>query len=138
MAKQRREIPVRIRIAAVAAVAVLGTAGAAIGVASASTNSTSATPTLIGKVGINDAFKITLKNSSGKSVKKLKSGFYKLKVTDGSSIHNFQIEGPGLDKRVTTVNFTGTKTVRLHFRKGKYKFYCMPHESQMFGFFNVT
>jgi hypothetical protein len=126
---------VRIRIAAVAAVTVLGTVGAAIGVASASTSST---PTLIGKVGINDAFKITLKNSSGKKVTTLKSGFYKLKVTDGSSIHNFQIEGPGLDKRVTTVNFKGTKTVRVHFRKGKYKFYCMPHESSMFGFFKVT
>ena len=125
----------RIRIAAVAAVAVLGTAGAAIGVASAST---SATPTLIGKVGINDAFQITLKTSTGKAVKTLKSGFYKLKVTDGSSIHNFQIEGPGLDKRVTSVNFSGTKTVRVHFRKGKYKFYCMPHESSMFGFFKVT
>ena len=125
----------RIRIAAVAAVAVLGTAGAAIGVASAAS---AKDPTLIGKVGINDAFKITLKTSAGKSVKTLKSGFYKLKVTDGSSIHNFQIEGPGLDKRVTSVNFSGTKTVRIHLRKGKYKFYCMPHESSMFGFFKVT
>ena len=125
----------RIRIAAVAAVAALGAAGAAIGVASAAS---SATPTLIGKVGINDAFVITLKTSSGKAVKTLKSGFYQLKVTDGSDIHNFQIEGPGLDKRVTTVNFKGTKTVRVHFRKGKYKFYCMPHESSMFGFFKVT
>jgi plastocyanin len=135
MAKQRREFPVRIRIAAVAAVTALGAAGAAIGVASASTSST---PMLIGKVGINDAFKITLKTPAGKTVKTLKSGFYKLKVTDGSDIHNFQIEGPGLDKRVTSVNFKGTKTIRVHFRKGKYKFYCMPHESSMFGFFKVT
>jgi plastocyanin len=126
---------VRIRIAAVAAVAALGAAGTAIGVASASTSST---PTLIGKVGINDAFKISLKGSNGKNVKTLKSGFYKLKVTDGSDIHNFQIEGPGLDKRITSVNFKGTKTVRVHFRKGKYKFYCQPHESSMFGFFKVT
>ena len=125
----------RIRIAAVAAVAALGATGAAIGVASAAST---ATPTLIGKVGINDAFTITLKTPAGKKVKTLKSGFYKLKVTDGSDIHNFQIEGPGLDKRVTTVNFQGTKTIRVHFRKGKYKFYCMPHESSMFGFFKVT
>ena len=93
---------------------------------------------LIGKVGINDAFAISLKTSAGKKVKTLPSGFYKLKVTDGSDIHNFQIEGPGLDKRVTTVGFKGTKTIRVHFRKGKYKFYCMPHESSMFGFFKVT
>jgi plastocyanin len=134
-AKQRREIPVRIRIAAVAAVAALGATGAAIGVASAAP---AATPTLNGTVGINDAFKISLKTSAGKKVKTVKSGFYKLKVTDGSDIHNFQIEGPGLDKRVTTVGFKGTKTVRVHFRKGKYKFYCQPHESSMFGFFKVT
>jgi plastocyanin len=126
---------VRIRIAAVAAVAALGATGAAIGVASAAPTKD---PTLTGKVGINDAFKISLKTSAGKSVKTLKSGFYKLKVTDGSDIHNFQIEGPGLDKRVTSVNFKGTKTVRVHFRKGKYKFYCQPHESSMFGFFKVT
>ena len=125
----------RIRIAAVAAVAALGATGAAIGVASAATT---ATPTLIGKVGINDAFKITLKSSAGTKVKTLKSGFYKLKVTDGSDFHNFQIEGPGLDKRVTTVSFKGTKTVRIHLRKGKYKFYCQPHESSMFGFFTVS
>jgi hypothetical protein len=126
---------VRIRIAAVAAVAALGATGAAIGVASAAQTKD---PMLIGKVGINDAFKISLKLPTGKSVKTLKSGFYKLKVTDGSDIHNFQIEGPGLDKRITSVNFKGTKTVRIHLRKGKYKFYCMPHESSMFGFFKVT
>jgi plastocyanin len=137
-AKQGREFPVRIRIAAVAAVAALGAAGAAIGVASAASTAAKADPMLIGKVGINDAFVITLKTSAGKKVKTLKSGFYKLKITDGSDIHNFQIEGPGLDKRVTTVSYKGTKTVRLHFRKGKYKFYCQPHESSMFGFFKVT
>jgi plastocyanin len=126
---------VRIRIAAVAAVAVLGTTVAAISTASAST---SALPKLVGTVGINDAFVITLKTSTGKKVKTLKSGLYKLTVTDGSDIHNFQIEGKGLDKRVTSVNFKGTKTVTIHLRKGKYKFYCMPHQSQMFGFFTVT
>ena len=128
----------RIRIAAVAAVAALGATGAAIGVASAASAASKADPMLIGKVGINDAFAISLKTTAGKKVKTLKSGFYKLKVTDGSNIHNFQIEGPGLDKRVTTVNYKGTKTIRIHLRKGKYKFYCMPHESSMFGFFKVT
>jgi plastocyanin len=128
----------RTRIAAVAAVTALGAAGAAIGVASAATHAAKADPQIVGKVGINDAFVITLKTSAGKKVKTLKSGFYKLKVTDGSDFHNFQIEGPGLDKRVTTVGFKGTKTVRIQLRKGKYKFYCMPHESSMFGFFTVT
>ena len=111
---------------------------AALIATTAATAAPAATPKLVGVVGINDAFKITLKDSKGKTVKTLKSGFYKLVVTDGSSIHNFQIEGPGLDKRVTTVNFKGTKTVRIHLRKGKYKYYCMPHEGSMFGFFKVT
>ena len=124
----------RVRIAAVTAVTALGLAGAAM----ASTNGSAAQPKLIGKVGINNAYKISLKLPTGKTVKTLKSGFYNLTVTDGSNIHNFQIEGPGLDKRVTTVNFKGTKTVKIHLRKGKYKFYCMPHESSMFGFFTVT
>jgi len=122
---------VRARLALLPLAAALVAVGAA-------TAAPAATPKLFGVVGINDAFKITLKDSKGKSVKSLKSGFYSLQVNDGSSIHNFQIEGPGLDKRVTTVNFTGKKTVRIHLRKGKYKFYCMPHESSMFGFFNVT
>jgi hypothetical protein len=126
---------VRTRIAAVAAVAALGATGAAIGVASAATT---APPKLIGKVGINDAFTISLKLPTGKTVKTLKSGFYNLTVTDGSNIHNFQIEGPGLDKRVTSINFKGTKTVRIHLRKGKFKYYCKAHESSMFGFFKVT
>jgi hypothetical protein len=126
---------VRIRIAAVvAAVAALGASGAAIGAAPAAPR---ALPTLTGKVGINDAFKISL-TSQGKRVKTLKSGFYKLTVTDGSTIHSFVIEGPGLSKQVTSVNFKGTKTVRIHLRKGKYKYYCKPHEATMFGFFTVT
>jgi plastocyanin len=134
-AKQRREIPVRIRIAAVAAVAALGATGAAIGVASAAP---AATPTLNGTVGINDAFKISLKTSAGKKVKTVKSGFYKLKVTDGSDIHNFQIEGPGLDRAITTVAFKGAKVVTLTLRKGTYKYYCAPHEATMHGSFRVT
>ena len=125
----------RIRIAAVAAVAALGATGTAIGVASAST---SAAPKLVGKVGINDAFKITLKLPNGKTVKTLKAGTYKFVITDGSTIHSFQLEGPGVDRTMTSVNFKGSKTITVHLRKGKYKYYCKPHESSMFGFFKVT
>lgn len=52
----------------------------------------------------------------------LKAGFYTITVADRSSIHNFVIEGPGLDRSVTTVGFTGTKTVRIHLRRGTYKY----------------
>jgi plastocyanin len=63
---------------------------------------------------------------------------YTLVVNDKGSIHNFQIEGPGLDRRVTAVGFVGTKTVTIRLRRGTYKFYCMPHEATMFGHFRVT
>jgi plastocyanin len=32
----------------------------------------------------------------------------------------------------------GTKSVTVKLTKGQWKFYCKPHESQMFGFFAVT
>jgi hypothetical protein len=124
---------VRVRLVVVAVAAFVATS-AGIGVASAAPT---ALPKLTGKVGINDAFTISL-TSAGKKVKTLKSGFYKLTVTDGSSIHSFVIEGPGLSKQVTSVNYVGTKTVRIHLRNGKYKYYCKPHEATMFGFFTVT
>ncbi len=125
----------RLRIAAVAAVTALGAAGAAIGVASAAPT---ATPKLIGKVGVNDAFTISLKSATGKKVKTLKAGTYKFVITDGSDIHNYVLEGPGVARDITTIPFKGTKTVSIKLRKGKYKYYCRAHESSMFGFITVT
>ena len=34
--------------------------------------------------------------------------------------------------------FKGTKTITLTLKAGKYKFYCQPHESTMFGNFTVS
>jgi plastocyanin len=53
-------------------------------------------------------------------------------------MHSFVLEGPGVERDVTTVPFRGTKTVSVKLRAGKYKFYCRPHESTMFGFVKVT
>jgi hypothetical protein len=110
---------------AAAAVALVPTAGA----------TPRALPKLTGSVG--PGFTITLKRGTA-PVRVLKAGFYSLTVADKASIHNFQIEGPGLDRRVTTVGFRGTKTVTIHLRRGTYKYYCQPHESTMFGHFRVT
>jgi plastocyanin len=94
-----------------------------------------ATPTLVGTVG--PGYTITLKQNN-KAVKTLKAGTYTLVVHDKADIHNFVMEGPGVERDVTTVPFTGTKTVTVKLRKGgKYKFYCRPHESSMFGFVTV-
>jgi len=95
-------------------------------------------PKLTGVVGKNDAFTITLKNASGKLVKKLKVGKYTFVIHDDSAIHSFGLDGPhGFAKDFTTVPFTGTKTATLTLKKGKYKYYCKAHESTMFHFFTV-
>lgn len=116
---------------------VLAVAGlvAALAVAS-SAGARSTVTTLKGTVGPN--FTITLKNASGKKVTTLKHGMYKIVVTDKASIHSFVIEGPGVEKDITKVPFTGTKTVTVKLRVGKYKYYCRPHESSMFGYIKVT
>jgi hypothetical protein len=95
-------------------------------------------PKLTGVVGKNDAFTITLKNASGKLVKKLKVGKYTFVIHDDSAIHSFGLDGPhGFAKDFTTVPFKGTKTATLTLKKGKYKYYCKAHESTMFHFFTV-
>jgi len=107
------------------AVALLATASA----------SSMAPPRLVGTVG--PGFTISLKHN-GKVFKTLKHGRYTFAISDKASIHNFQIEGPGVDRAITTVSFQGTKTVTILLRPGSYKFYCAPHESSMFGRFKVT
>ena len=68
-----------------------------------------ATPTLTGTVG--PGFTITLKKGTAK-VTKLKAGSYVIKVSDKSSIHNFRLKGPGVNK-ATTVGGTGTSTWKV-------------------------
>lgn len=91
-------------------------------------------PKLLGTVG--PGFTISLK-AGGKNVTKLTKGKYTLTVNDKSSFHNFVVEGPGVEKDVTQVSAVGKKTVVLNLRPGKYKFYCRPHESSMFGYITV-
>lgn len=117
----------RILLVGVALVAALGIA-ASIAMA--------APQKLLGTDG--PGFTISLKSGAGKSVKTLKKGTYSLTVNDKSSSHNFVLEGPGVERVVTTVPGTGKKTVTLKLRAGKYKFYCQPHESSMFGFIKVS
>jgi hypothetical protein len=96
-----------------------------------------ALPKLYGTVG--PGFTISLKQGAKRlPVRTLKAGRYTFVVADKAPIHNFQIEGPGVDRAITAVGFKGTKTVTIRLRAGRYKFYCEPHESSMFGFFRVT
>ena len=125
----------RIGIALVAA----GVAALAVGVgASARPGAATAPPTLKGTVG--PGFTISLKRN-GKRVTTLKAGRYRIVVADKSSFHNFELEqesGGKFDRDITDVSFVGSKTITVTLKKGKWKYYCKPHESQMFGFFRVT
>ncbi len=107
-------------------------------VATGSASSASqATPTLKGTVG--PGYTISLK-MNGKPVKSLKAGSYSFVVTDKASIHNFVLEkkkGGTFEKELTTVPFTGTKTVKIKLTSGTWQFYCRPHESVMEGTFTV-
>lgn len=94
-------------------------------------------PKLKGDVG--PGFTIHLKDSSGKTVKTLGPGMYTIAVVDRSPIHNFVLKGPGLNKEITGVGFSGTKTVTVTLKKGTYEYVCTPHASipSMKGFFKV-
>ena len=97
-----------------------------------------AVKTLTGTVGKNNAYKISLVDSSGKKVTTLKPGTYKLVIHDGSTFHNYELDGPhGKSWTFSSVPFTGTKTFTLKLVAGKYKAYCAPHESTMFQHFTV-
>lgn len=95
-----------------------------------------APPTLTGTVG--PGFTITL-TQGGKKVTKLKHGTYKFVIHDKASIHSYGLDGPnGWSKDFTSVAFKGTKTFTVALKAGKYKYYCTPHESTMFGRFTVS
>ena len=70
---------------------------------------------------------------------KLKAGKYKIVIQDKSAMHSYGLDGPkGFAKDFTSVSFKGTKTFTLTLKAGKYKYYCTPHESSMFGNFTVS
>jgi len=123
-----------IRLGAIAA----SVAAAVAVLASAGTADAASHPKLIGVVGKNNAYTITL-SFDGKIAKTLKAGTYTVVIHDDSGIHNYELDGPhGKSWTFTQVPFVGTKTVTLKLVPGKYKAYCAAHESEMFQHFTVT
>jgi hypothetical protein len=100
-------------------------------------NAPAAAPkTVQGTVG--PGFTITL-TLAGKKATNLKKGVrYRFLIRDRSSIHDFHLIGPGVNRVLTSVDFTGTKSVVLRLRKGMYRFVCDPHASVMHGSFRVA
>ena len=75
----------------------------------------------------------------GKKVTTLKKGLpYRFLVSDQSPIHDFHLTGPGLNRVLTDVGFTGMKSVVLTLKKGTYRFVCDPHSAVMHGSFRVV
>jgi plastocyanin len=99
-------------------------------------NATAAPKTVVGTVG--PGYTITLK-LNGAKVTKLKAGVqYRFVISDRSSIHDFHLTGPGTNRVVTSVDFTGTKSFVLRLKKGTYNFVCDPHASFMHGSFKAA
>lgn len=94
-----------------------------------------AAKTLAGSVGPGFVIKLT---SQGKPVRHLKAGQYRVVVSDQADIHDFHLRGPGVDKVITSVGFTGTKTIVLELKKGTYTYVCDPHSTVMHGSFTVS
>jgi plastocyanin len=113
--------------AAVAAGAMLATTGS---------GSAAVAKTINGTVGPGFTIGLTLQ---GKKVTKLKAGkAYRFVISDRSSIHDFHLSGPGLNRVLTTVDYTGTKSFVLTLKKGSYRFLCDPHSGIMHGSFRVS
>ena len=115
------------------AVAALAVVASVVAFALAQGAGAASTPKLIGAVGKNGAFTITLTNARGKVVRTLPAGTYSIVVRDYSKLHNYELErehgGSGRD--ITNVGFVGTKTIRVKLVRGEYKVYCDPHEATM-------
>jgi plastocyanin len=111
--------------------AVLTLVAAALLVAPAQAKTTG----LKGEVG--PGFSIEVEKGN-KDLKTIKAGTYSIKIQDKSSIHNFHLIGPGLNKK-TSVSFTGETTWRIKLKPGRYTYQCDPHASSgMKGRFRVT
>src|SRR5438045_9678111 len=113
---------------------------AALVYATTAFSSSASTPTLKGVVG--PGYSISLK-LGGKKVKTLRAGTYKIVVSDKSSLHNFTLERehpskPKLEKHVSGVSFTGTKTLTWTLKPGSWRAYCSVHEALMHQDFKVT
>jgi hypothetical protein len=86
-------------------------------------------PIIRGKVG--PGFTITVSRQHAPP------GRYRLIVRDLSSMHNWHVRGPGVD-RSTGVPFTGRREWTVRLQVGTYRIVCDPHSSSMRTQLHVT
>jgi hypothetical protein len=90
---------------------------------------------LYGRVGPGTT--ITLKRGDGTLVTHLSPGTKRILVRDRSSIHNFHLMGPGVDRR-TGVSFVGRRRWSVTFSPGTYRYICDTHPDTMRRSFSVS
>jgi plastocyanin len=106
---------------------------AAVGAALAAT-AAAKSPGLSGEVG--PGFTIEVKKGN-RDLETIKPGTYRIKVEDKSSLHNFHLIGPGINKK-TSVAYKGEQTWTIRLKQGRYTYQCDPHAaSGMKGHFTV-
>ena len=95
------------------------------------------TATLRGTVGPGFTIKLT---KNGRLVRTLRPGRYTFVIRDRSRAHDFSLEktrGGSFEKHLTTVGFLGTRTVTVRLTRGRWEYFCSPHEAQMHHEFAV-
>jgi plastocyanin len=108
--------------------------GIFLATATVSNAATAKSSGLVGETGPGYTIEVKL---NGKDLKTIKAGTYKLKVEDKSSIHNFHLKGPGVNK-LTSLGGTGDATWTVKLKKGTYTYQCDAHASLgMKGTFRV-
>jgi plastocyanin len=93
-------------------------------------------PRLVGTVGRNDAFAISLSDASESPVTHLDPGTYDVEIHDLSEEHNFHLYGPGV-QQATAVGNKEDVVWTLTLVDGKYGFDCTAHPTVMKGWFTV-
>jgi plastocyanin len=92
--------------------------------------------TVNGTVGPGFTIGLTMQ---GKKVTSLKAGTaYRFVISDRSDIHDFHLSGPGLNRVLSSVEDTGTKSFVFRLKKGTHRFVCDPHSGIMHGSFRVA
>jgi len=130
-----RTFPLVVIAAVSLALAACGGKASSKPATTANTGGNTGANALVGTVG--PGFTISL-TQGGSSVSTLKAGTYQITVSDNSSMHNFHLFGPGVEKK-TEVGSTGTTNWTVTFKKGSYTYQCDVHfMSGMIGHFTVT
>jgi hypothetical protein len=119
----------------------IGAAAIAVAVAvfvslSAAGNARADNPVLTGDVGLDDAFVISLVDTTGAKVKHIDAGTYTVIVHDHSRHHNFHLYGPSVDV-ATDSETVGDQTFTITLVDGTYTYICDPHALTMRGVFTV-